>query len=51
MDNFRVVARDSETQTEVDDATRHFVEEIHELKFQNFKLNEQIREIERKNRN
>ena len=45
----QVAIQDTETQTEIDMATRHFFEETHEYKFQIFKLKEQIKDLEEKN--
>ena len=49
--NSQTVSQDSETQTDLDEATRQIFEETHEYKFQIFKLKERIREMDEKNRN
>ena len=40
LEEFRVVSRDTETQTDKDEASRQYFEETYEYKFKIFKLEE-----------
>ena len=44
-----VVSCDQETQTRLDEASRFYFEETHDLKLQIFRLTDQVKVLERKN--